>query len=97
LQNKNPVSKGSHHELAATRHQGLKGKITIFLADYLAGMAHAFDRRWLSVAQVLSFKPTRDGEVRRPWTREYQYGAGPDDALAAEPPLTGRLDWDCGK
>ena len=37
---------------------------------YLAGMAHAFDRGWLSVAQVLSFKPTADGIVRRPWTRD---------------------------
>jgi cyclopropane-fatty-acyl-phospholipid synthase len=40
---------------------------------YLAGMAHAFDRGWLSVAQVLSFKPLSSGEVRRPWTRDYQY------------------------
>jgi cyclopropane-fatty-acyl-phospholipid synthase len=40
---------------------------------YLAGMAQAFDRGWLSVAQVLSFKPAADGSVRRPWTRDYQY------------------------
>jgi cyclopropane-fatty-acyl-phospholipid synthase len=54
---------------------------------YLAGMAHAFDRGWLSVAQVLSFKPMRNGVVRRPWTREYQYCAGDS---AAAPPLAGR-------
>ncbi len=62
---------------------------------YLAGMAHAFDRRWLSVAQVLSFKPAKDGVVRRPWTRGYQYAA-PDAALRAGlVPLAGRLDWQC--
>jgi hypothetical protein len=26
-----------------------------------------------SVAQVLSFKASYSGEIRRPWTREYQY------------------------
>lgn len=60
---------------------------------YLAGMAHAFDRGWLSVAQVLSFKPLRDGSVRRPWTRDYQY-AQPPGPLRADLPLAGRLDWD---
>ncbi|MGH6680280.1 MAG: class I SAM-dependent methyltransferase [Bradyrhizobium sp.] len=60
---------------------------------FLAGMACAFDRGWLSVAQVLSFKPSFGGEVRRPWTREYQYR----DDLAperSEPVQTaGKLDW----
>jgi cyclopropane-fatty-acyl-phospholipid synthase len=54
---------------------------------YLAGMAHAFDRGWLSVAQVLAYKPVDTGLAARPWTRDYQYAAG------AEPPLAGRLDW----
>jgi cyclopropane-fatty-acyl-phospholipid synthase len=60
---------------------------------YLAGMAYAFDHGWLSVAQVLSFKPSIGGEVRRPWTREYQYQ---DPALPAESKpvqFAGKLDW----
>ena len=40
---------------------------------YLAGMAEAFDRGWLSVAQVLAYKPMKDGLASRPWTREHQY------------------------
>ncbi|MBO0736804.1 MAG: class I SAM-dependent methyltransferase, partial [Alphaproteobacteria bacterium] len=40
---------------------------------YMAGMAHAFDRGWLSVAQVLAAKPLPAGPAPRPWTREYQY------------------------
>lgn len=62
---------------------------------FLAGMAHAFDRGWLSVVQVLSFKPMEDGVIHRPWTREYQYSkSGSDDAeRAASPPLAGRLNW----
>lgn len=40
---------------------------------YLAGMAHAFDRGWLSIAQVVALKP-RDGRPGpRPWTRAHQY------------------------
>jgi cyclopropane-fatty-acyl-phospholipid synthase len=40
---------------------------------YMAGMAHAFDRGWLSVCQVLAQKPLADGPAPRPWTRRYQY------------------------
>ena len=54
---------------------------------YMAGMAYAFDRGLLSVAQVLAVKPTRAGMAPRPWTRAYQYGSG------AAVPLTGTLDW----
>ncbi len=57
---------------------------------FLAGMAHAFDRGWLSIAQVLAFKPSRDGTVRRPWTRDYQYRDVGD--CAGEVPSAGRLD-----
>jgi len=60
---------------------------------FLAGMAYAFDHGWLSVAQVLSFKPSSSGEVRRPWTREYQYR---DSALPEENKpvqIAGKLDW----
>jgi cyclopropane-fatty-acyl-phospholipid synthase len=42
---------------------------------YLAGMAYAFDRGWLSDAQVLSFKQAENGTIDRPWTRNYQYAA----------------------
>jgi len=40
---------------------------------YMAGMAHAFARGWLSVAQVLAVKPLPQGPAPRPWTRQYQY------------------------
>lgn len=60
---------------------------------YLAGMAQAFERGWLSVAQVLSFRPAPNNAGFRPWTRAYQYAASaralhPDDIL-----LAGPLDW----
>jgi cyclopropane-fatty-acyl-phospholipid synthase len=59
---------------------------------YLAGMAYAFDHGWLSVAQVLSFKPSSGGEVRRPWTREYQYrNSLPPGDRPVE--FAGKLDW----
>jgi cyclopropane-fatty-acyl-phospholipid synthase len=54
---------------------------------YMAGMAHAFDRGWLSVAQVLAIKPLPAGPAPRPWTRQYQYDR---DAPA---PLSSKLDW----
>lgn len=41
---------------------------------YLAGMAEAFDRGWLSVVQVLAYKPDEGRLAARPWTRDYQYG-----------------------
>jgi cyclopropane-fatty-acyl-phospholipid synthase len=57
---------------------------------FLAGMACAFDRGWLSIAQVLSFKPLGSGQVDRPWTRAYQYTETPPrpDAIAR----AGKLD-----
>lgn len=54
---------------------------------YMAGMAIAFDRGWLSVGQILAYKPARFGMAFRPWSRAYQYGT-PGAA-----PLTGPLDW----
>ena len=58
---------------------------------FLAGMAHAFDRRWLSIAQVLSFKPLDGGETMRPWTRAYQYANSLPrwDVI----PKAGNLNW----
>jgi cyclopropane-fatty-acyl-phospholipid synthase len=54
---------------------------------YMPGMAHAFDRGWMSVAQTLAEKPVARGPAPRPWTRAYQY----DPAAAG--PLAGPLDW----
>jgi hypothetical protein len=42
---------------------------------YLAGMAQAFDRGWLSVAQVVAYKRTAAGPAPCPWTRDHQYAA----------------------
>jgi cyclopropane-fatty-acyl-phospholipid synthase len=53
----------------------------------MAGMAHAFDRGWLSVAQVLAIKPLPAGPAPRPWTRQYQY------VPEAPAPLSSELDW----
>jgi cyclopropane-fatty-acyl-phospholipid synthase len=40
---------------------------------YLAGSAHAFDRGWLSLWQVLAGKPLPDGRLPHPLTRDYMY------------------------
>ena len=40
---------------------------------YLAGSAHAFDRGWLSLWQVLAGKPFPDGRLPHPLTREFMY------------------------
>lgn len=40
---------------------------------YMAGSAHAFERGWLSVFQVLAAKPLENGAVPYPLTREHVY------------------------
>ena len=40
---------------------------------YLAGSAHAFDRGWLSIFQLLAGKALPDGSVPHPLTRDYMY------------------------
>jgi len=40
---------------------------------YLAGSAHAFDRGWLSILQLLAGKPFADGRLPHPLTRDYMY------------------------
>ena len=40
---------------------------------YLAGSAHAFDRGWLSLFQLLAGKPLPDGRLPHPATRDYMY------------------------
>jgi cyclopropane-fatty-acyl-phospholipid synthase len=54
---------------------------------YLAGMAHAFDRGWLSVCQTVAQKPLANRPAPRPWTRAYQYVGDP------APPLSHSPDW----
>jgi len=43
---------------------------------YMAGSAHAFDRGWLSLWQVLAGKPLPDGRLPHPLTRDDFYQAG---------------------
>ena len=40
---------------------------------YMAGSAHAFERGWLSLWQLLAGKPLDDGRLPHPLTREYMY------------------------
>jgi cyclopropane-fatty-acyl-phospholipid synthase len=42
---------------------------------YLAGSAHAFERGWLSLWQLLAGKPLPDGRLPHPLTRDYIYAA----------------------
>jgi cyclopropane-fatty-acyl-phospholipid synthase len=49
---------------------------------YMAGSAHAFDRGWLSLWQLLGGKPLRDGRLPHPLTRGYRY----ECARRAAPP-----------
>jgi cyclopropane-fatty-acyl-phospholipid synthase len=40
---------------------------------YLAGCAHAFERNWVTIHQVLATKPDDPARNPLPWTREYIY------------------------
>lgn len=40
---------------------------------YMAGSAHAFERGWLSIYQILAGKADRDGKLGLPLTREFIY------------------------
>jgi cyclopropane-fatty-acyl-phospholipid synthase len=42
---------------------------------YMAGSAHAFDRGWLSLWQLLAGRPLADGRLPHPLTRHYMYAA----------------------
>jgi cyclopropane-fatty-acyl-phospholipid synthase len=42
---------------------------------YMAGSAHAFERGWMSVYQILAAKPLSHGRLAVPATREYIYAA----------------------
>jgi len=50
---------------------------------YLAGMGQAFERGWLSIAQVVAYKPTSTGPAPRPWTRNHQYASDNLSTLCA--------------
>ena len=41
---------------------------------YMAGSAHAFDRGWISIFQILAGKPLPDGKLPYPLTRAHVYG-----------------------
>ncbi len=58
---------------------------------YLAGMALAFDRGWLSVAQTLAYKPCVDHPAPRPWTRRYQYEAEDETPMSGGAGLGGLI------
>lgn len=40
---------------------------------YMGGSAHAFERGWISIFQVLAAKPQQDGTIGYPLTREHVY------------------------
>jgi cyclopropane-fatty-acyl-phospholipid synthase len=42
---------------------------------YMAGSAHAFERGWMSIYQVLAGKPLANGRLSTPATREYIYAS----------------------
>jgi cyclopropane-fatty-acyl-phospholipid synthase len=42
---------------------------------YMTGSAHAFERGWLSIYQVLAGKPLANGALALPATRDYIYGS----------------------
>ncbi len=44
---------------------------------YMAGSAHAFERGWMSIYQILAAKPRLDGRWSMPLTRGYIYNANP--------------------
>jgi len=61
----------AHEELA--RHEVGDERYRIWRI-YMAGSAHAFDRGWLSLWQLLAGKALPDGRLPHPLTRDYMYG-----------------------
>jgi cyclopropane-fatty-acyl-phospholipid synthase len=63
--------------LEANRDAALKAvgeRIFRIWRIYMAGSAHAFERGWMSIYQVLAAKPAEDGRLALPSTRDYIYG-----------------------
>jgi cyclopropane-fatty-acyl-phospholipid synthase len=56
---------------AARAHAGEKR--TRIWRLYLAGCAHAFERDWVTIHQVLATKPADPARNPLPWTRAYMY------------------------
>lgn len=56
---------------AARRHAGEKR--TRVWRLYLAGCAHAFERNWVTIHQVLAVKSADPARNPLPWTRDYMY------------------------
>jgi len=56
---------------AARRHAGEKR--TRIWRLYLAGCAHAFERNWITIHQVLAVKSSDPARHPLPWTRDYMY------------------------
>jgi cyclopropane-fatty-acyl-phospholipid synthase len=52
----------------------------------MAGSAHAFERGWLSLWQLLAGKPLPDGRLPHPLTRDYMYGGLSGCVEGAQPP-----------
>ncbi len=63
---------GLEQNAAAARAEVGEEKYRVWRV-YLAGSAHAFERGWLSLWQLLAGKPLPDGRLPHPWTREYMY------------------------
>ena len=56
----------------AARHEVGEERFRVWRI-YMAGSAHAFDRGWLSLWQLLAGKPLADGRLPHPLTRDYMY------------------------
>ncbi len=56
---------------AARAHAG--DKRTRIWRLYLAGSAHAFERNWVTIHQVLAVKSANPARNPLPWTRDYMY------------------------
>jgi cyclopropane-fatty-acyl-phospholipid synthase len=65
------VDRLENHADAARREVG-EEKFRVWRI-YLAGSAHAFERGWLSIFQLLAGKPLPDGTLPHPATRDYMY------------------------
>ena len=64
--------------LEANRDAALAGageKVYRIWRIYMAGSAHAFERGWMSIYQVIAGKPAADGHLGVPATRDYIYAA----------------------
>ena len=62
--------------LEANRDAALKSvgeKVFRIWRIYMAGSAHAFERGWMSIYQVLAGKPDEDGRLALPSTRDHIY------------------------